>query len=504
MKPKLLLALDDTGLTVWQIDRTNCRQLARFKHEERHEDVLHNLLQRWPTAPLHLLVDMGTETFQVSTLPPLGGSDRNALLRRKMEHHFPQTPYRNARRQAKGQTWLLSALNERKRPDALLTLLLQEKSALAGIHSVALACQDLLPRLPHIAPQCLLVTPAADLALRHSYFSSGNLLFSRLTTLPADPGIAGSAAAAEIHRTRQFLNSEQQLRRESPLDVLLLTDSSGPSSLAEHLAQQLQAESTLIRVHHKGIPELCKTLNLPAQEGWPALLGCAIARGMIQDHYRPAFAGRYHRLRQFGRLLQLGAASIFIAGTALGFWLLNEGRSLQAQGREIERTLLLEYERKREFDGRLAAAQPDPTLPIAEVIALYQNHIANWPDGEATAKSISRIWADFPQLQLDRFDWQAIHAPIARGKNTPSVECGPAQRIILAGQFAPELAPRQIQSALQQLSDALSRKLGGRAEILDSPLAPASPKQVLRDETERGTRIFQLQLQLPAPCGAQA
>jgi hypothetical protein len=225
---------------------------------------------------------------------------------------------------------------------------------------------------------------------------------------------------------------------------------------------------------------------------------------MIQDHYRPAFAGRYHRLRQFGRLLQLGAASIFIAGTALGFWLLNEGRSLQAQGREIERTLLLEYERKREFDGRLAAAQPDPTLPIAEVIALYQNHIANWPDGEATAKSISRIWADFPQLQLDRFDWQAIHAPIARGKNTPSVECGPAQRIILAGQFAPELAPRQIQSALQQLSDALSRKLGGRAEILDSPLAPASPKQVLRDETERGTRIFQLQLQLPAPCGAQA
>ena len=46
--------------------------------------------------PVHLFIDLSEEDFRLDTIPHVGGSDREAILNRKLAQIYRNTPYRHA------------------------------------------------------------------------------------------------------------------------------------------------------------------------------------------------------------------------------------------------------------------------------------------------------------------------------------------------------------------------------------------------------------------------
>ena len=102
--------------------------------------------------------------------------------------------------------------------------------------------QDLVARLKLVAPDLLVVTKHNG-GLRQSFFQGKQLKASRLSLADQEHSASAANLAADIGKTRLYLNSLRLIAREAKLTVLLLdTDDS-----MEELQQRLQSGSWL---HH--------------------------------------------------------------------------------------------------------------------------------------------------------------------------------------------------------------------------------------------------------------
>ncbi|SFN97190.1 hypothetical protein SAMN05660284_02632 [Formivibrio citricus] len=443
--PVLVLFLTDGGISAYRATRREAVHLADFPVSPQPD--LREFIREWQTAEFHLLVDLAEEAFHPESVPHLARADREALLLRKLEQAFRQTPYRRAVVQVAGKRGaqdklLLSALTAPEKLDALVETLLQAQCAIAGIHSVALTAEALLAKRISLMPHCLLVTPSPGNGLRQSHFTQEGLRFSRLTHCTANN------TAEEVRKTRQFLTTTRQMLRDEPLEVLLLGDAG--------VATQLPADTPQINARHESIADFAAKIGLPSQtDNWAGLLCTAIARGLIPDHYRPASAARYQRLHKLGQTLQWSAALLLLLAMVASLFTFHQSRQQQEENRLAEQKLQHPLQRQREFEGKLKALDIGAPGQIGEVVELHRRYIAGWLDVETTAQAVSLIFADYPQLQLERFDWQLANA----GHRSQMVD--------LAGRLRPD---RQAQGQLEAFAARLGQLPRATVSIPKRPL----------------------------------
>ena len=411
--PAIVLLLTHSSLSVWQASRHHAQALIQIDAETDELAILRKIANEWPQANFHILTDLAEEDFQRESVPHLSGSDRKALLARKLDQAWRETPYRRVVIQTQGglggqDQLLLSALTVRDRIDTLVNLLLEEKCAIAGIHSSALAADALLRRLHGQTRHLLLINSTNSGSLRQSYFTRAGLRFSRLSYASGDTIQRAIDVAEETQRVRQYLTTLRLMDREEQLAVLLLTNDSETSEFAATFAQHLLSDAVRLDPDSETVAAFAKRLGFPADcANWTMLLCIAIARGQIKDHYRPEPAAHYLRLRRLGHGLSLTASALALAGALLGWQGYREAIRLQQSIDDTTRLLRKEIDRKKQLDARLGEITPDQPAAMKEAAHLYREYLASWPDIEQSAQTVSHILVEFPLLTIDRFEWRA-------------------------------------------------------------------------------------------------
>lgn len=498
--PVLILLLTDTRLSVYRATRQEAMHLADFDDSPHCRNELQTLIHKWRTADFHLLADLTEEEFHHESAPYLARADRTVLFQRKLDQTFRQTPYRRIAVQVPGKRGtpsklVLSALTAQEKLDAIVALLLEARCAIAGIHSVALACEVLLAKRHLKLPHLLLVTPSPGNGLRQSYFTPEGLQFSRLASSPAtDP----TAMAEEVRRTRQFLTTTRQMQRDTTLEVLLLIDAGGDSAPT---IQQLVTNAPSINARSETVAQFAAQLGFSAQvTDWVSLLCIAIACSFIPDHYRPIVAGRYHRLRRLEHQLHWGTALFVLLGICLALLGIDQTRRQQEDISRTAHNLKQQLKHQHAFGTKLKTLAVGQPGAMKEANELHRKYIDGWPDIEPTAQAISLIFADFPQLALEYFSWHATNSPNVsslqddENGTTPRTanQTGVSEKfdtrrwqvVELAGSLQ-SFSEVNLQSLeqLEQFATRLSRLPRTTVHILQRPLDLSSRGQISGDDT---------------------
>ncbi len=205
MKTRRLLYLSAHRLSAFQWHARTLTREGDFEATEKGFKAFASYLAEHPESIYSILTNVGEEGFQIDSLPRLHGSDRQAILERKLSQLFFNTELTAAfslgfqKTQRKNERIMLAALTNSDFFVPWLECLVNSGVALSGLYSLPFLAATLLKKLGLGEDQCLLLT-VQDQSIRQSYFEKGELHFSRLTPLPSS-SIRASAWSGATSRS---------------------------------------------------------------------------------------------------------------------------------------------------------------------------------------------------------------------------------------------------------------------------------------------------------------
>ncbi|MES2739885.1 MAG: hypothetical protein V4754_02860 [Pseudomonadota bacterium] len=417
-------------------------------------------------GPAYLLADLIEEDFQRHLLPHVGGKARRAMLARKLNQLYRDTPYRHAliqQREPDGRrddSVLFSALTNPASVQPWVQVLEQQQVALAGIYSATLLSSQLLPKLALGHEHLLLVSQQSG-GLRESYFAQGQLKFSRLT--PTAPDGAPANVVMETEKTRQFLTSTRLLARGQVLHAVILA----AAERLPRLRRQCQDNAEL--VYQFGELEwAADRLAVAAAPAAPErflvehLLLARLAKRPVRSHYGLGRYGRYYTIWQ-ARLALYGASAALAMCAVL--WL---GANLwDTSLASSERGDLDAQTARLDLDNRaLRAALPPSQAKAANMKAAVEIERMVGDQGPMPGPMLAMISGaleQVPQISLTTLEWQA-RAPAKASPSEPVPAAGATANMAPSGQdSAGAAAP--ISSLLLGLPSGVPQELRLEAEV---------------------------------------
>lgn len=238
MMHRIILCVFPDRLTasVWVLGRL--RHCERFPGDLAGRARFAHFLHAHAGVPVDLVTDLTEEDYHVEVLPHTRGLTRRALIRRKTEQLYRNTPYRAAcavGRMPDGRRddvilWVVLNTDESLMP--WLEILRAQHAPLASMVPLSLLSGALLRRLALDIPQVLLLEFRCS-GLRQSWFERGRLRGSRLV-----PGVRAQDSgrcAAETGQTRRYLESMRPALDEQ-MAVLVLAPDDESDAIAHALA----------------------------------------------------------------------------------------------------------------------------------------------------------------------------------------------------------------------------------------------------------------------------
>ena len=394
-------------------------------------------LRETPLIPTYLFVDVVEEEFRLDTAPHVVGRDRRALINRKINRLFRNAPYYSAIRQGRetegrrDDRYLFTALTNPGVISDLTELLAQHKVPLAGIYSLPLLSERLLPKIGASSANTLLVSMQSASGLRQSFFRNGELKVSRLAkmprlgTVPLGPHVLG-----ELDKTRRYLNSLRLASREAPLDVYLLSSGGTLSELKSHCA-----DSDAVRYHMIDIAQLGRQFGISGALTTPysdVIYVHLLLSEQPKNQYARAQETTYYSLYKT-RIGMIAAGVLLLLGSvAWGGFNFIQGISLQQEA--IDSNNKANY-----YDTRYQTArQRLPKTPVSpEQIKTAVDLAATLAEYKTSPVDamlvISRALGESPSVQIDKIDWRA--------STNPEAAADPAKAMTTAGANAKPGSP---------------------------------------------------------------
>ena len=422
---------------------------AKFSGDDLGVSAFREHLRGQRRALYAVLADLASEDFHEESIPYLRGSDREAVVQRRLAQRYRDT--RLAAALSLGQ----AVTGERRNERVLLTSFtntqqlapwldaLEEAGArLSGVYSVPLLAPALASRLGVRAERSLLVA-ATRAGLRQSYIDHNRLRFGRLErTVEMAPQALAMFVRSETQRLLQYLVTLRALPREgAPVQVLVIA----PPGQRAVFEQALASDARLVfrTVDMTEALKAVKLKSVPEGTAAEALYLHLTAKKPPAEQ----FASREERRRFFIWQLSRG----IVAAGALGFaacalyggsrWLeVMNVRSLAAMQQAEARAAAQSYE-------RITAAFPvtQTTTENVKVTVVEFGKIAERSAApDAGLVHVSQVLGDFPQMELDALTW-SVGRPGGRAGKPPAA---PA-----AGQPAKPAAP---------IDDAVIVEISGR------------------------------------------
>jgi hypothetical protein len=388
--------------------------------------------------PVYLLTDLVEEDFRHESVPHLHGNDRAALIQRKLEQYYRNTPFRMAstlQRSKDGrrdEDMLFSALTN----PALITPWLNSMQAsnipLAGIYSLANVSSALTSNM---SSSCLLLSWEKHAGLRQTYFNEKMLRFSRLTSInDSNPFVA--TAGTEALRTQQYLKNLSLLPPDQALNVTLICHSDDRAELEKLLHDDTEIHYTYLDIQDVGkkIGSKSTYLNSDATQLFLHLLATHPPRNnYAAAEHTHLLQLRYVRRSLLGLSATLAAASLMLsaANISTGITMREESQALNLQASQLSqqtRKFILS------FPDTLASAKDMKTA-----VFLSRKLDSIFPPPQVMLEGLSKTLDDYPTIRINKISWRTsateettLSAATSRNSATVII---PAQILLLNGEL---------------------------------------------------------------------
>jgi hypothetical protein len=243
MSAKLVMYFTANGHALYRWAAGALELESRFTPDEAGLNDFRDLLRGFRGALVYVLADLAGEDFHEDQIPYLRGSDRQAVVDRRLAQRYRDTRlaaalslgYASGERRS--ERLLLASFTNSQQFTAWLDALSDAGTRLSGVYSVPLLAPALAARLGVRGGRAFIVT-ANSTGLRQCYVEEGRLRFARLerTADMAQDALA-AFVRAETQRLAQYLMTLRALPREGPpVQVLVVAPT----------AQRAAFEQTLV------------------------------------------------------------------------------------------------------------------------------------------------------------------------------------------------------------------------------------------------------------------
>lgn len=465
-----------TGVRYFSDDADGREQFAEFLETHR--------------APAYLLTDMIEEDFRQETIPHLTGSSHDAVIQRKFEQYYRNTPFRLARpqrRQTEGRRddeMLFSALTNPGRITAWLDALLATHTPLVGVYSLPHICTALIKDLD--SAHLLLLSWEKNAGLRQSYFLNKRLRFSRLTPLSPNSSLS-EVIATESARTHQYLHSLSLTPPGELLQVQIICHADDRAVLHRQLHSNGNMQYGYLDLGELG--QRIGAREIYTDSDATSLFLHLLAGRPPRKHYASAAHTHYYRLWQMQRVLfGLAALTAFICA-AWSAVLLQESSTLEAASTPLS----AQASRMNDETQQILRSFSGTGVPAADmksaVTSLRQLHNYSARPQEILTGLASTL-DKFPRIRATRLSWKA--SPPAAG----GASGFPAQIITFSGAVSDfGNAYRSELTYLEKFQQALSFA-GYTVSTTKAPLDFSSQGSISTDVDEGRDKPAEFSLQL--------
>lgn len=368
-------------------------------------------LRKHQRVPAWVVTDLIEEDFRVDTLPHVRGSDRDALIERKLQQLYRASPYRHAIVQGREEEGrrddrvLFHAVTNAELIHPVVNALSRAEIALQGVSSSAVLSAALPEVLEVFFPHTLLVTFVPDFGLRQTYFRDRQIKFSRLTPIVSDANNSlGELVAAEASRTWQYLDSLRYFAgREDSLEVCIVVHAKDRDSIADAIRAY-----PLFKYRFLDIGEVAARVKLkpaPSASHAEEVLVHLFAQRKIDNHFAAKESMRFAKYRRIQMALYGATAACLAAGVGITAFNLSQAAKISADSDRRDATSRGAQAAYQKI-STMIQGQITATASMRDTSLFYRAHAK--PDTANPTQSLTElasIWAAFPTLRLDQLVW---------------------------------------------------------------------------------------------------
>lgn len=274
-------------------------------------------LKSAPQVPSQLLVDLVEEDFRRENIPHAMGAAHKALISRLVDRHYRDESHIHIEKLGrekdgrKDDKILLSALTNQALLKPWLDLLHECECPLAGIWSVPLISNQLLPLIAPNQKNVLLLSRLILTAQRETYFNNGSLLLSRQAKFDRDKRDSDNALFSKesltsgVQQIQIFLTNQRIMAFNEVLNVYCMV----PTEFLPSLSSK-QLDSDKIKYHYVDLNGIFKHYKIKKTEEYGAdvLYSFLCARmPLLKDHYSPLKEKLFFHRYLVSNFIRIGA-----------------------------------------------------------------------------------------------------------------------------------------------------------------------------------------------------
>jgi hypothetical protein len=375
-------------------------------------------IQGYAASPTYLVTDLVEEDFRLDTIPHLRGSDRAAVLERKLGQIYRASPFRHAMIQGREEDGrrddkvLLHAVTNPDLLKPLLAILERLRAPLQGIYSSAVLSGLLLKDLAIVFPHTMLVTIIPDFGLRQTYFKDDQIKFSRLTPITADESRSvGQLIAAETSRTWQYLDSLRYFTEADALDVCMLAHERDHEAIQEAIRRYPMLRYRFLDINEVATKLKVAVATAPTSSHAEELLCLLYSRVALTNHFAAPNEMRFASLRRARIALYGATAAVFAMGTAGAAFNFHHAAQIS---QEIDSRGRQENALHSQYQAVMATmnGQQSATDIVRETSTFFNSQIRPMPAAPGPMlNEIAQVLAGFPAIRLNQILWATNNDP---------------------------------------------------------------------------------------------
>jgi hypothetical protein len=494
---KRLLYLTSRELVAFLWTRGELREEATFAPGDEGAAAFSEYASRAAESLFYLVADLVEEDFFQENIPYLRGTDRRALLMRKLAQRYRDVSLAmtlslgtemTGRRE---ERILYASFTNTQQFQPWLGSLRSIQARIVGVYSIPLVT-PLLGKRAGVKSSRYMMVSHQRAGLRQTYVDNGKVRFSRLGKVDgADAKALAEACAAESTRFYQYLLNSRILSRENlALDVIVLAPRESRS-----LYDAACISNAQVRFHIVELEGARRAVGLKAAPR-EALAESLYLHVTTRARFVAQFAD--DALRRFYDLwrTQVGLVVSGVTLFALGL-LLSGVKIIQAE----QLNGIVQAERIREATAseeyaRMQASFPKTPVPSDVLKLTVRNfQVLTRQDGRVQDMliEVSHALAAVPQIDVERIDWDI--APLKRpaGRDAAKTPAQPApaadaaeppvQLVEISGRLLVQQASdyRNISTVINQFVDALRSRPGVEVVSTRLPFDLAAEKSISGD-----------------------
>jgi hypothetical protein len=419
MSAKLVLYFTATGHALYRWAGRGLEQEATFAPNGEGLEDFRAHMQGRRGALVYVLADLAGEDFHEDQIPYLRGSDRQAVVDRRLAQRYRDTRlaaalslgYATGERRT--ERLLLASFTNTQQFTEWLEVLAASGARLSGVYSVPLLAPALAARLGVRGGRAFIVT-ANSTGLRQCYVEDGRLRFSRLERIAEmAPEALAAFVRAEMLRLAQYLTTLRALPRDGPpVQVIVVAPASQRANFELTLVSDARLafhtvvmEEAARKVGIKGI-----AADAPGEELFLHLAVKSPPKDQfarVEDR-RSFFIWRLQRWIIAGGAAAFGACVLLAAAQWIDLFSMSNQVSAQLHDARADTQ---QYE-------RITASFPvtqTTTDNLKATVVEFTKIAAQSASPEPAMAYLSQVMDKFPQVELESIVWRTGKAAEAGG-----------------------------------------------------------------------------------------